>query len=282
MSNIPGNSVPAPILAKRRRMLLMVAAPVLVVLLIIGGFVAIKANQSPAAATGAPSVPAGATMEASIKSIPAATFDAVGAGMGVKRLAAATGTPLTAAGKPRVLYVGAEFCPYCAAERWAMAAALSRFGTFSRLGLTRSSATDVHPNTATLSFHGATYTSDLLSFTGVELTTNIAKPGGTGYIPLDTLTASDKQTDAALNKKGFIPFVDFGNKHVITGVSYDVSVLQGLNQTQIITAIYDPKSEISQRVLGAANMMTASLCQLTHGQPADVCTASAVTAQKLP
>src|SRR5690348_15801045 len=26
---------------------------------------------------------------------------------------------LTADGKPRVLYVGAEYCPYCAAQRWA-------------------------------------------------------------------------------------------------------------------------------------------------------------------
>lgn len=256
----------------------MVAAPVLAVVLVIGGFVAVKANQSPAAAT----VPTGVTLDASVKSIPAATFDAVGTGLGVKQLAAATGAPLTASGKPRVLYVGAEFCPYCAAERWAMVAALSRFGTFSNLGLTRSSATDVHPNTATLSFHGATYTSNLLSFTGVELTTNIAKSGGTGYTPLDTLTAADKQTDAALNKDGFIPFVDFGNQHVITGVSYDVSVLEGLNQTQIVAAIYDPRSELSQRVLGTANMMTASLCQLTHGQPDDVCTSSAVTTQRLP
>ncbi len=52
-------------------------------------------------------VAAGAFLEAFVKSMPAATFDAVGTGMGVKALAAATGAPLTAAGKPRVLYVGA-------------------------------------------------------------------------------------------------------------------------------------------------------------------------------
>ena len=40
---------------------------------------------------------------------------------------------LTADGKPLVLYVGAEYCPYCAAERCAMVQALSRFGTFSNL-----------------------------------------------------------------------------------------------------------------------------------------------------
>lgn len=38
---------------------------------------------------------------------------------------------LTAAGKPDLRYIGAEFCPICAAERWAMYVALSKFGTFS-------------------------------------------------------------------------------------------------------------------------------------------------------
>src|SRR4051812_14747932 len=45
----------------------------------------------------------------------------------------ATGLPkpidaddLTADGKPLVLYVGAEYCPFCAAQRWAMVQALSR------------------------------------------------------------------------------------------------------------------------------------------------------------
>ena len=45
---------------------------------------------------------------------------------------------LTADGKPEVLYVGAEYCPFCAAERWPVVVALSRFGTWSGL-----SATDV-------------------------------------------------------------------------------------------------------------------------------------------
>ena len=42
-------------------------------------------------------------------------------------------TALTSNGKPEILYIGAEFCPYCAAERWAIAVALSRFGTLSPL-----------------------------------------------------------------------------------------------------------------------------------------------------
>ena len=282
MNAAPSTQVPAQTLAKRRQALLRVGGPVAAVLLIIGGFIAIKANQSPPAATGSASLPAGASLESALKSIPAATFDSVGTGMGIKAMTAATGAPLTVAGKPRVLYIGAEFCPYCAGERWAVVAALSRFGTFSNLGVTKSSTTDVYPGTATLSFHGATYTSAMVSFTGVETTTNIPKAGGAGYTPLDTLTAADKATDQILNPQGFIPFVDFGNRHLITGASYDVAALQGMTQAQIVAAIYNPSTEVSKRVLGAANMMTASLCQMTRGQPAAVCRSTSVTSQTLP
>jgi hypothetical protein len=50
-------------------------------------------------------------------------------------------------GKPIVLYVGGEFCPYSAAERWSPVVALSRFGAFSNLALLRSSSTDMFPDT---------------------------------------------------------------------------------------------------------------------------------------
>jgi Domain of unknown function (DUF929) len=57
---------------------------------------------------------------------------------------------LTASGKPEVLYTGAGFCPYCAAVRWPLIVALSRFGTFSGLAPARSAITNgagqrVHP-----------------------------------------------------------------------------------------------------------------------------------------
>ena len=64
--------------------------------------------------------------------------------------------PLTLNGKtPAMLYYGAEYCPFCAAERWAMTAALSRFGTWSGLKITASSHTDSTPATNTFSYHGA-------------------------------------------------------------------------------------------------------------------------------
>ena len=48
------------------------------------------------------------------------------------------GRPLFSDGKPEVLYVATEFCPYCVANSWALIVALSRFGEFSGLSTSRS------------------------------------------------------------------------------------------------------------------------------------------------
>ena len=42
-------------------------------------------------------------------------------------------TARTGKKKPELLYIGAEYCPYCAASRWPLIIALSRFGTFKGL-----------------------------------------------------------------------------------------------------------------------------------------------------
>ena len=65
--------------------------------------------------------------------VPASVLAQVGIGASSPQaLKPVTGPALTSGGKPEMLYIGAEWCPYCAAERWAMAVALRRFGTFSR------------------------------------------------------------------------------------------------------------------------------------------------------
>jgi len=69
-------------------------------------------------------------------------------------------TPLTLGGKPEILYMGAEYCPYCAAERWAMIVALDKFGNFTGIEYMQSSPADTYANTSTFTFAKATYTSD--------------------------------------------------------------------------------------------------------------------------
>jgi hypothetical protein len=84
--------------------------------------------------------------------------------------------PLTIDGKSAIVFVSEESCPFCAAERWQLTVALSHFGTWSHLGSTRSSATDVYPSTATPSFRAARYASPDLSLRTTELTDNLGRP----------------------------------------------------------------------------------------------------------
>ena len=172
-------------------------------------------------------------------------------------------------GKPLVLYVGAEYCPYCAAERWAMVQALSRFGTFTGLTFTHSSGNDVFPNTATLTFHGSGFQSTVVSFTGVETETNTRQP-------LDTLTPDQQALETKFNPNGSIPWINFGGQYVISGASYSPGVLAGKSAAQITAALSDPGSAIAKGILGTANVMTATICILTGDQPSSVCSNSAV------
>lgn len=252
--------------------------------MVVIGVAAIVASRSDSHSTsGAELAPA--SLVAKTTSVPASVFDAVGTGT-------ATGAPkpvkapaLSENGKPEILYMGAEYCPYCATERWPMVIALSRFGTFSNLETTHSSPNDVYPNTQTFSFHDASYSSPWISFTGKELQSN--QQQGDGYAPLDTPTPEQQQILDTYDRapyignssasSGGIPFIDFGGKFVSGGASYDPSVLQGKTADEIAAALHDPTSDIARGAIGTANTFTAAICSLTHNQPTAVCTSPAIT-----
>lgn len=272
--------------AARRRSTLVVGGVFGLVLLIIVGLVVLKLTQkAPAAATA--SGAASASVVSAVTSVPSSTFDAVGAPSTLSPVITyhPTAKPLTADGKPRILYYGAEFCPYCAAERWSVAVALSRFGTWSNLGQTTSSSSDVYPSTSTLSFHGAGYSSQYVSFTGYETTTNQPDPAG-GYVPLDTPSKSDlavvDQYDAPpyvpSGDSGSIPFMDMGGTYLLHGPQYSPQVLAGLSHEQIAADLKNPSSPVTQAIVGSANVLTATICKLTHDAPASVCSSAGVQA----
>ncbi len=283
----------------RRRTLLAGAAVFAVIAVVVGLIIAKAAHNNSAAATGTTSkAEAAAVTDAPVAdlltSIPASTFNAVGAGpasgsSAVNPLVPVSGKLLTAGGKPEMLYVGAEYCPYCGAERWAMATALSRFGTFSGLHFIHSSSTDVYPNTPTLTFYHATYTSQYLVFVPVETTT---VTGATLQAPTNAELALIYRYDAPpfvpSGDTGAFPFVDIGNKYITDGAQYLPSVLgsiegpapshQGLTWAQVARDLQNPSSLVAQAVLGAANHITAAICKITNGQPGSVCTSPAVKA----
>jgi hypothetical protein len=180
-----------------------------------------------------------------------------------------------------MLYMGAEYCPYCAAERWAMIVALSRFGTFKGLTTVHSAVkngagdAEPDPDTPTWTFLHATYSSPYLTFTPVEIETNIPDPTNGEYTTLQTPTAAEQAIVTKYDgSTGPIPFVDFGNHYMISGVSYDPGVLDGKSWSTIATDLSNPTSPVAQAVLGTANYITAAICKMTGNQPASACTAT--------
>jgi hypothetical protein len=273
---------------QRRKRLLMAAGAVGLVLVVFVVLIVVKVSGGGPAKTAAPAVSDSAEVAAVVQrvtTVPADVLDKIGAGKVDQLPKVITGQPqLVVNGKPLIFYYGAEYCPFCAAQRWPMVVALSRFGTFTGLKVTHSAADDSFPNTPTLSFHGATYTSDYLVFQGVETTTNVRQ--GNGYGPLDQPTADQQALVAKYDAPpyvdgdaaGTIPFMDFANKALQSASSYGPSTLAGMTPQQVADALSDPTNNVAQEIDGSANAITALLCQITGNQPGNVCSSAAVKA----
>src|SRR5438046_2784729 len=70
-----------------------------------------------------PPTAASGTVLSQLTSLPTSITEPIGVGATLGTGAPEAiqgGTPLDANGRPTLLYIGAEFCPYCAAERWAL------------------------------------------------------------------------------------------------------------------------------------------------------------------
>jgi Domain of unknown function (DUF929) len=277
--------------AEQRKRILLASGAVVVVLAVVLTFVIIKLNNKPtvASASSSPNGPTGSALTSLVNtttSVPASVLDTVGAGTFNGKVQTITGNPppLVSNGKPELLFIGAEYCPYCAANRWAMIVALSRFGTFSGLTTVHSGITDgagdqePYPNTPTFSFANAKYTSKYLTFTSVEGETNIPDTSTGGYTALQTPTSAQQalltKYDATpyTTEAGAIPFLDFGNKYVSIGVSYPNTAIQGLTWSQIAADLHNPNSTAAKAVDGTANYYTAAICKMTGNQPASACT----------
>jgi hypothetical protein len=168
-----------------------------------------------------------------------------------------------------VLYVGAEFCPYCGVTRWPLAIALSRFGTLSGLQTTYSAANDTAgPNTPTLDFRNATYKSNYIDFTGIEYEDGAQKVIAT----LTTEQASLFQNVGG----GAFPFIDFGGKWVQSGASYPTATLAGLTPDAVAGQLTDGTSKIGSTIQAGADVFTAAICAMDGGKPASVCTSTGV------
>ncbi|MDE1870638.1 MAG: DUF929 family protein [Candidatus Micrarchaeota archaeon] len=163
-------------------------------------------------------------------------------------------TPLTSNGKPEILYVGGDYCPYCAITRWGLILALMRFGNFTSLNYMESTSRDIYPNTATFSFSGYGYSSSLVSFDAFELYDRNEQ-----NITSVNFTQKD-QFLLARYSGGGIPFIDFANSTVQSGSVISPQIIQGEDWSQVLADLSNQNSVVAQEIIGNANIFTAYIC----------------------
>jgi uncharacterized protein DUF929 len=198
---------------------------------------------------------------------------------GVTQLTTETGTLLNSSGGlPEVLYIGADYCPYCAAERWSIIVALEKFGNFTGLTYMQSAdAPEIYPDTSTFSFHNAHYTSSYISFVGVETYDRNKQP-------LDPISSSQQAILNQYDPGGSIPFVDVANKAVTYngGSQFQPSAIAGLDWNTIGSQLNNPNSGTAKAVDAAANTMITAICNVDGSVPNSVCSLNLSPPSQLP
>ena len=268
----------------------------------VATLVIVKVTSSPSSSGAGAFVASNPTTVKDLTSVPASAFNTVGITSSVVPVSslvplsgapALTGKSATGATLPEVFYLGAEYCPFCAVERWPLIVALSRFGTFTGLGDMESSTLsgEVYPGTPTFTFVKSTYTSKYLVFKSIEQYTNVYDSAAGFYTKLQTPTRAEaanfQKYDSSKYIPGMrptqdhsIPFISIGNKFLVSGSSFTPATLANQQRSDIAAGLSNSTSPVSAAILATANYLSASFCSLTHEQPAAVCSSAGVAKAK--
>ena len=262
---------------------------IIVAICLLGALVLVRDNSGPTTTSTVETFNAApSSLVATVTSVPASVYDAVGvtsptvpveslgpAGTGGAPiwLATAGGPPL-----PVVFFYGAEFAPYPAVQRWPLILALSRFGTFTQLGVMQSSATTAFASLSTFTFWNVRYSSKYVILESVERYSALNPTGGR-YLGLQR---PDARQSAAIASYGGSPttfaLLDVANRYVLNGASFTPGALAGLSQSQIAGNFTTPASPLTQAVVTSANEITASICAVDSDKPDAVCESKGVLA----
>jgi len=287
-----GTGSPKPRRARKRNVVALCAIGLVVAVVL--ALVAVSfTSSSPNGPSARPDHVTAQTLNGVTK-IPASVYNEIGVTAGGSRQPAgsviAGQKTIVFDHKPGILYVGGEFCPYCAAQRWAIIASLSRFGTFSGLGTMQSSSTDVYPATQTFTFAHATYSSPYFVFVAREIYSNVANSDGAGYERLNHLDPYEQSilakydqapyTGGSPTTGGSIPFIDFDNRVIFSGSSFTPAVLQGESRREIANDLHNPSSASTRAIIVASNSLSAAVCSIDGDRPASVCDSVGVAAAK--
>jgi thiol-disulfide isomerase/thioredoxin len=166
-------------------------------------------------------------------------------------------------GKVFVFFMGAEYCPYCAAERWAIVRSLQKIGQWDGLKQTISAGRDEpYLNLPTYDFTKSNYNSTHVEFVARELKDR-------EFRPLDKLLKTEEKLVRKFNPKKEIPFLLVGGRFMQVGSGFPPKIFIGHTFRQTETELKKTESEIRKTIDDEANIISALLC--LSGLPPELC-----------
>jgi Domain of unknown function (DUF929) len=262
---------------------------IIVAIVLLGALVLVRDNSGPSTTSTVETFNAvPSSLVTTMTSVPGSVYDAVGVSSPANPVQAplptgSTNAPLWLAAdggapEPVVFFYGAEFAPYAAAQRWPLILALSRFGSFSQLGMMQSSSSTAFAGLSTFTLSNASYRSKYVILESVERYSSLNPTGG-GYLSLQRPDAKQAAAIASYGQSSnTFALTDVANRYVLSGASFAPGVLTGLSQSQIAGDLATPASPLTQAVITAANEITASICAVDGDRPDAVCESRGVLA----
>jgi len=163
-------------------------------------------------------------------------------------------------GKSIVFFMGAGFCPFCAAERWAIVNALSNFGKWEALVETASADHDEkYLNIPTVSFTHAKYVSDYVEFVGRETADRNIEP-------LQELGEKDYEILDTFNPDQIIPFLLIDGQFMQAGAGYSPQILEGMDHAKVRAELTNPASPVGKAMKTEIDNITALVCKSIAGK----------------
>lgn len=172
-------------------------------------------------------------------------------------------------GKSLVYFMGAGFCPFCAAERWAIVMALERFGKWEGIVEDKSAGQDEkYLNVPTFNLARARYSSEHIEFAGKETADR-------NFEPLQELDDSDFEILDMYNPDQMIPFLLVDGQYMQVGTGFSPEMIQNMSHEQVRTELSNPESVIGKAIREEIDNITALACKSIKGA-GDACSSDSV------
>lgn len=172
-----------------------------------------------------------------------------------------TNEPLKrSSGKSLVFFMGAGFCPFCAAERWAIVSALNNFGKWEGITESTSAGNDEkYLNIPTLNFAQPKYTSNYVEFIGRETADR-------NFEPLQELSEKDHEILDTFNPDHMIPFLLIDGQFMQVGSGYSPAILEGMDHEKVKAELENPLSPVGKTMRAEIDNISALVCKSIGGK----------------